>query len=142
MVRGACAALVGLPSDQVSEPFTIAHRSTSRAALRSCRPPSSPVPRVLAPSPWWPAGLGRLSGTRGSSPGSLAQLLSLVTPTLEKNELSFIFLCFKRQSLWVCLRIAVGWSDLAEMGVGGVVGGAQLLGEATRGGHARWLVGC
>lgn len=98
---------------------------------RSCRSPSSPVPRVLAPTPWWPAGLGRLSGTRGCSPRSSAQLLSLVTLTLERNELSFNFLCLKRQALWACLRIAVGWSELAKMGVGGGCGWCT----AAVGGH-------
>ena len=55
-----------------------------------------------------------------------------MTPTLERNELSFNFLCLKRQSPWVCLRIAVGWSELAKMGVGGGCGWCT----AAVGGHS------
>ena len=77
MVRGVCAALVGLPSDQVSEPFTICPPITSRAALRSCRPPilasaSCPGPITLVasgsgPSVGHPRLLSRVIGTAAVS---------------------------------------------------------------------------
>lgn len=94
MVRGACAAVVGLPSDQVSKPFTTCPCHVP-AAARSRRSPASPAPRVLVPPPWpssrsvLPVGHSRLL-----PPVVCTAAVSSGTDALESCELFFnIFYC-------------------------------------------------
>lgn len=112
------------------------------AAPRSRRSPASPAPRVLVPSPWPSSrSVPSVGHSRLLPPVICTAAVSSGSDTLESCELFFNFflMCVKKTVPWVCLRIAVEWSELTEMGWVEVVDGAQPRGSPLVGAP---LLGC